>query len=155
MSRPQLRSSTIRPMTRSAPMKDSPTPSTTTIPWSRGRGFRAGEQLRAVLRNDGHELFRLWRSVQLGRGGQFFQGAAEPEQSVRFQVWAYNANDLLAVKNGTLQPWQVQPYDVWKFNVPVLRSAAAPRSAAWPTIPRQAGCTFPSQERLARSVACQ
>jgi hypothetical protein len=39
------------------------------------------------------------------------------------QVWAYNANDLLKVKNGTLQPWQVQPYDVWNFTVPNTSSA--------------------------------
>ncbi len=35
------------------------------------------------------------------------------------QIWAYNANDLLAVKQGTLQPWQVQPYDVWNFQFPI------------------------------------
>ncbi|MGH7172677.1 MAG: PKD domain-containing protein [Gemmataceae bacterium] len=35
-----------------------------------------------------------------------------------YQVWAYNANDLLAVKQGTMQPWQVQPYDVWNFTFP-------------------------------------
>jgi chitodextrinase len=34
------------------------------------------------------------------------------------QVWAYSAKDLAAVKQGTLQPWQVQPYDVWNFTVP-------------------------------------
>jgi PKD repeat protein len=35
------------------------------------------------------------------------------------QVWAYNANDFVAVKQGTLQPWQVQPYDVWNFTLPI------------------------------------
>jgi PKD repeat protein len=34
------------------------------------------------------------------------------------QVWAYNANDYVKAKQGTLQPWQVQPYDVWNFTVP-------------------------------------
>ncbi|MBI2559195.1 hypothetical protein HYW20_07785, partial [Candidatus Woesearchaeota archaeon] len=36
----------------------------------------------------------------------------------KYQVWAYNANDLVKVKNGQLQPWQVQPYSVWNFNLP-------------------------------------
>jgi hypothetical protein len=36
-----------------------------------------------------------------------------------FQVWAYNANDFVAVKNGQMQPWQVQPYDVWNFTLPI------------------------------------
>jgi hypothetical protein len=35
-----------------------------------------------------------------------------------FQVWAYNANDLVAAKEGLIQPWQVQPYDVWNFTLP-------------------------------------
>jgi hypothetical protein len=35
-----------------------------------------------------------------------------------YQVWAYDANELLAVKNGIKQPYDVRPYDVWTFNVP-------------------------------------
>ena len=35
-----------------------------------------------------------------------------------YQAWAYDANDLLAVKNGTKEPWEVQPYDVWNLNLP-------------------------------------
>jgi len=31
------------------------------------------------------------------------------------QVWAYDANDLLAVKNGTKQPWELRPYAVWRL----------------------------------------
>jgi hypothetical protein len=33
-------------------------------------------------------------------------------------VWAYDANDLVAVKNGTRQPWEVTPYATWTFNTP-------------------------------------
>jgi hypothetical protein len=32
------------------------------------------------------------------------------------QVWAYDALDLLAVKNGQLQPWEVQPYALWQLD---------------------------------------
>lgn len=35
-----------------------------------------------------------------------------------YQVWAYDANDLLAVKNGTKQEYQPQPYAIWTFNLP-------------------------------------
>jgi hypothetical protein len=31
-------------------------------------------------------------------------------------VWAYDANELLAVKNGQKQSWQVRPYAVWKLD---------------------------------------
>jgi hypothetical protein len=38
------------------------------------------------------------------------------------QVWAYNANDFVAVKQGTMQPYQVMPYDVWDFTLPISNS---------------------------------
>jgi hypothetical protein len=33
-------------------------------------------------------------------------------------VWAYNANDLLAVKNGTRQPYSVTPYQTFELSEP-------------------------------------
>jgi hypothetical protein len=39
-----------------------------------------------------------------------------------WQIWAYDANDVLAVIAGTKQPWEVQPYGVWP--VPGLEGAA-------------------------------
>lgn len=44
-------------------------------------------------------------------------------------VWAYDANDLLRVKSGQLQPWEVQPYATWRLyemnsgDCPSMRSA--------------------------------
>jgi hypothetical protein len=35
-----------------------------------------------------------------------------------YQVWAYDLNDLAAVKNGTKQPWQVAPYATWALDLP-------------------------------------
>lgn len=35
-----------------------------------------------------------------------------------YQVWAYDVLDLLAVKNGTLQAWAVQPYATWELDFP-------------------------------------
>jgi hypothetical protein len=32
------------------------------------------------------------------------------------QVWAYDANDLLAVKNGARQSWEIQPYTTWQLS---------------------------------------
>jgi hypothetical protein len=34
----------------------------------------------------------------------------------RSQVWAYDANDLVAVRNGQKQSWEVQPYAVWQLD---------------------------------------
>ena len=46
------------------------------------------------------------------------KGAMALNNSYAFQVWAYNANDLLASLNEFIKPWQVRPYDVWNFTVP-------------------------------------
>lgn len=32
-------------------------------------------------------------------------------------VWAYDVNDLLAVKQGTKKPWDIAPYTAWAFKV--------------------------------------
>ncbi len=32
------------------------------------------------------------------------------------QVWAYDANDLMSVKNGKKDPWAIRPYAVWQLN---------------------------------------
>ena len=36
----------------------------------------------------------------------------------RYQVWAYDLNDLAAVKAGARQPWEVRPYGVWPLDLP-------------------------------------
>jgi hypothetical protein len=33
-------------------------------------------------------------------------------------VWAYDANDLLSVKNGQKNPWDIRPYAVWALDLP-------------------------------------
>jgi len=40
----------------------------------------------------------------------------------RYQVWAYDLNDLAAVRAGTKQPWDVVPYGVWPLNLPTPES---------------------------------
>ncbi len=39
-----------------------------------------------------------------------------------YYVWAYDANDLLAVKNGQKKPWQVVPYATWPLTLPIADS---------------------------------
>ena len=36
----------------------------------------------------------------------------------KHQVWAYDANDLLTVKNGTKAQYAIVPYAVWNFDLP-------------------------------------
>jgi hypothetical protein len=43
----------------------------------------------------------------------------------KYQVWAYDANDLVAVKQGSKQQDAVKPYTVWNFSLPFERAADA------------------------------
>lgn len=36
-----------------------------------------------------------------------------------FQVWAYDANDFIAAKQGLIPSWQIRPYNNWNFDVPI------------------------------------
>ncbi|MCB8976202.1 MAG: hypothetical protein H6657_02105 [Ardenticatenaceae bacterium] len=39
-----------------------------------------------------------------------------PHNEYKHAIWAYDANDLLRVKNGELDPWEVMPYATWEFS---------------------------------------
>jgi hypothetical protein len=37
----------------------------------------------------------------------------------RYQIWAYDLNDLAAVKAGKRKPWDPEPYGVWPIDLPI------------------------------------
>ena len=42
----------------------------------------------------------------------------------RYQIWAYDLADFAAVKAGAKQPWDVVPYGVWPFDLPIPEQSA-------------------------------
>lgn len=56
-----------------------------------------------------------------GAGPLCFDPASQAHAShsypYRYQVWAYDLNDLLSVKRGEKQPWEVVPYGVWPLDL--------------------------------------
>lgn len=40
-----------------------------------------------------------------------------------YQAWAYDVKDFIAAKNGDLQPWELEPYDIWNFDLPIADAA--------------------------------
>jgi hypothetical protein len=40
-----------------------------------------------------------------------------------YYVWAYDVNDLVAVKNGDKQPWELTPYAHWPLRLPIADPA--------------------------------
>jgi hypothetical protein len=47
------------------------------------------------------------------------------------QIWAYDVQDFIAVKNGQKQGWDVRPYGVWTFNLPFATSSKRLRGATF------------------------
>jgi hypothetical protein len=60
----------------------------------------------------------------------------------RYMVWAYDARDLAAVKNGQLQPWDIRPYATWTLDLPTSGSPTHLNGAAYDP---QTGRIFLSQ----------
>jgi hypothetical protein len=56
---------------------------------------------------------------------------AIPTANDSHQVWAYDANDLVEVKNGRRQPWDVRPYAVWSLDDMDPSGSAGVRGAAF------------------------
>jgi hypothetical protein len=48
-----------------------------------------------------------------------------------YYVWAYDANDLAAVKAGRTQPWDVRPYATWPLDLPFAINNAHLNGAAY------------------------
>jgi len=65
-----------------------------------------------------------------GTGGASGGDCYDPDDSskgthaypYRYYVWAYDANNLAAVKSGQSQPWEVTPYAVWEFPLPFAQA---------------------------------
>lgn len=78
-----------------------------------GAAFPAGT--RSVLFFGRHGTGRYCYGTPDECGGD----PAEPDSKgphaypYRYQVWAYDANDLLKVKAGTMKTWEPRPYAVW------------------------------------------
>lgn len=68
----------------------------------------------------------------------------------RFQVWAYRAADLAAVKAGTKLHYQVEPYAIWSFELPLFGADALT------TRKSIRGCAYdPATQRIFLPVAGQ
>jgi hypothetical protein len=53
------------------------------------------------------------------------------------QVWAYDANDLVAVKNGQKQYWEVRPYATWTLEEMDTSGCADVRGAGYDPVTRR------------------
>ncbi len=62
-----------------------------------------------------------------------------------FQIWAYDILELLAVKNGQVDPWDVTPYAVWNFDFPITEGN---KQIGGATYDPETGMIYVSQLRI-------
>jgi hypothetical protein len=48
-----------------------------------------------------------------------YRGYHSRDSKYEYQVWAYDALDLVAVKEQKKQPWEIRPYGVWQLRFPI------------------------------------
>jgi hypothetical protein len=48
-----------------------------------------------------------------------------------YRLWAYDTNDLVAVKEGKTAPWQPRPYAVWNLDLPIASGWKQHNAAAF------------------------
>jgi hypothetical protein len=46
-------------------------------------------------------------------------------------VWAYDLNEMVAVKNGSRQPWELRPHAMWSLNLPFSNNTKRLNGAAY------------------------
>ncbi len=51
-----------------------------------------------------------------------------------YRVWAYDANELLAVKRGSKNSWDPRPYETWDLTLPMASAAHKMPSAAYDSV---------------------
>ena len=66
-----------------------------------GIGYQADSQMNGP---------RIWDGQSFARGPHVFPNGG--------QIWAFNVNDLIAVKNGQKSYSKINPYATWSFDVP-------------------------------------
>ena len=54
-----------------------------------------------------------------------------------YQVWAYDANDLLAVKAGSMQYYEPTPYAVWHLDFPIMGTSRETGGVGWDPVTRR------------------
>lgn len=93
--------------------------------------WNASTQIRGIVFPVGTRSVMFWGRHGVGTfcygSGAECNDPADNSKGVhaypyKYQVWAYDANDLVAVKNGTMQQWEVTPYSIWNFSLPFERS---------------------------------
>ena len=63
-------------------------------------------------------------SIGYGVGSQFndrarpYQGFHSQNGNYQYQIWAYDIDDFMSVRNGTLAAWEIKPTSVENFNLP-------------------------------------
>jgi hypothetical protein len=84
------------------------------------RGLVFPEGTSSVLFFGSHGIGPVWYGLATegGRNDRYRTQKGPHAPPYVYQVWAYDVNELIAVKNGLKEPWGVRPYDTWSYDLP-------------------------------------
>jgi hypothetical protein len=106
--------------------------------------FNGATEIRGVVFPDGTRSVLFFGRQGLGPfcygvGGESGGDCHDPSDQYKgthafpysYYVWAYDANDLSAVKRGERRPWDVKPYEVWALTLPFADARAHIQGATY------------------------
>lgn len=95
---------------------------------------------RSLLFTGVHGIGDFCYGPTIGDGGPCYDpeggGSGNHSYPYVYRIWAYDTDDLVAVKNGLKQPWEPQPYGVWNITLPMTSGWTRLASAYDPTTHR-------------------
>jgi hypothetical protein len=103
--------------------------------WARGIAFPAGT--RSLLFIGRHGTGRPCYGSGSSCSDPVHDWQGEHAYPYHHQVWAYDANDLVAVKNGSKDPWEIRPYATWRLEEMNDSGSANIASAAYDPLTRR------------------
>jgi hypothetical protein len=95
--------------------------------WNKaGPHFNGTTHIRGLAFPEGTRTVLYFGRHGTGRFCYGGENCKDPTSKIRgnhaypyvYQVWAYDAEQLKAAKNGQKNPWEVRPYAVWNFELP-------------------------------------
>jgi hypothetical protein len=78
-----------------------------------GMAFPPGTRSLLFVGGHGTGRYCYGTSIECSNDTALSEVKGPHAQPYRYQIWAYDVNDLLAVKNGSKQTWDPKPYGIW------------------------------------------
>lgn len=117
-------------------------------------GIAIPDHTNTVLFWGGHGTGQYWYGqpddVSPNDTAREHQGSHAPPYELRF--WAYDAADLIAAKNGSLDPEELEPYGIWAVELPYESGACWPGGMCYDAANKRLFCAARYHDSASRPV---